>query len=411
MKKLPHRIQPGKNISKHSLQGFKYFKEILPLLKKHVVTSYHPRRILQAEQYISLILFYFFNPRLSSLRGISQATKLKNLQKKLDIRATSLSSLSEASEVFDAQMLEPIIKELVCRALPMQTDPLLKDVLQDIKAVDGSLMEALPKMQWAQWLDDQHRAAKLHLVFDIVKGIATDAVVTHGNANEKEIFKTKFLKSDTLYLLDSGYAMYALFNDIVLSGSCFVARLRDNAVFEIIAEKPLLEKDRKAGVIGDMIVNLGCKHKKDDYPRPIRLVEIFHKGDESVRRKSRVSSKKTFRTTDTDYKFIVATDRMDMTAETIAALYIYRWQIELFFRLFKHTLGCTHLLSLSQNGITIQVYCALITNLFISIWIGGKPTKRTIEMFCFYFMGLANSKELEEHIKKQKHKKNTGILE
>ncbi|MCA1481504.1 IS4 family transposase, partial [Bradyrhizobium sp. NBAIM08] len=64
------------------------------------------------------------------------------------------------------------------------------------------------------------------------------------------------------------------------------------------------------------------------------------------------------------------------------------------FRFFKHILGCRHLLSHDQNGIEIQTYCAIIACLLIALWTGKRPTLRTYEMICFYFIGLATEDEL-----------------
>ena len=89
-----------------------------------------------------------------------------------------------------------------------------------------------------------------------------------------------------------------------------------------------------------------------------------------------------------------------MPAEIIALIYLYRWTIEIFFRFFKHVLGCRHLLSHSQRGIEIQTYCAIIACLLISLWTGRKPTLRTYEMVCHYFTGLASADELLAHIHK-----------
>ena len=89
---------------------------------------------------------------------------------------------------------------------------------------------------------------------------------------------------------------------------------------------------------------------------------------------------------------------MDLPAEIIAHIYRYRWQIELFFRWLKCILGCRHLLAHSENGVAIQVYCALIASLLITIWTGRKPTKRTFELLCFYFMGWATDEDLDNHI-------------
>ena len=86
----------------------------------------------------------------------------------------------------------------------------------------------------------------------------------------------------------------------------------------------------------------------------------------------------------------------------IAVIFAYRWAIEIFFRFFKHMLGCRHLLSHKQNGIEIQTYSAIIACMLIALWTGRKPTKRTFEMICFYFCGLASEEELMAHIEKLK---------
>jgi hypothetical protein len=65
-------------------------------------------------------------------------------------------------------------------------------------------------------------------------------------------------------------------------------------------------------------------------------------------------------------------------------------------------LGCRHLLSQDPVGIEIQVYCAIIACMLISLWTGRKPTLRTYEMICFYFTGLADEEELLAHISKLK---------
>ena len=83
-------------------------------------------------------------------------------------------------------------------------------------------------------------------------------------------------------------------------------------------------------------------------------------------------------------------------------IFSYRWAVEIFFRFFKHILGCRHLLSHEQNGIEIQTYCAIIACMLIALWTGRKPTLRTYEMICFYFTGLADEDELMKHIEKLK---------
>ena len=386
------------HIATNTFQGFKYLKNLFPLLQRYHEVGKHHNRKLHFDQYLSLIILYFFNPVLTSLRAIQQASTIKTVQKKLGVKSTSLGSLSEASYVFDAELLQPLIKELAAQALPLEKNPQLKALQQELVAVDGTLLAALPKMLWALWLDEHNRAAKFHLALDVERYMPVDARITHGNANEKNIVREFFLKPNTLYVLDAGYAEYKFFQDIVNGSSSFIVRIKDNAVWEEISSNRLSNADKAIGVTKDIIVKLGSKSKQNDLHDPVRIIEIFHEGDESVQRKSRVSSKKTFRKTDSDYSFLLATDRMDLSAEVIAICYQNRWQIELFFRWFKCILGCQHLLALSQNGVTIQVYCALIASMLITLWIGRKPTKRTFEMLQFYFLGWATEQELEQHL-------------
>jgi IS4 transposase len=93
---------------------------------------------------------------------------------------------------------------------------------------------------------------------------------------------------------------------------------------------------------------------------------------------------------------------MDLDADLVALAYRYRWSVELFFRWFKCILGCQHLLSTCENGVEIQVYVAIIASLLVSLWTGRKPTKRTYEMLCFFFCGMADEDELIAHLNKLK---------
>jgi IS4 transposase len=96
----------------------------------------------------------------------------------------------------------------------------------------------------------------------------------------------------------------------------------------------------------------------------------------------------------------IATNLLDAPAEVIADIYRHRWLIELFFRFFKHVLGCRHLLSQDPVGIQIQAYCAIIACLLIHLWTGGRPTLRSYEMICFYLSGWADLDEMTAHLEK-----------
>ena len=100
---------------------------------------------------------------------------------------------------------------------------------------------------------------------------------------------------------------------------------------------------------------------------------------------------------------LIATNLMQTPAEVVGLIFRQRWTVEIFFRFFKHVLGCRHLLSHHPNGIEIQVYMAIIACMLIALWTGRKPTLRTVEMIRFYFIGWADADELETHIAKLKN--------
>ena len=91
---------------------------------------------------------------------------------------------------------------------------------------------------------------------------------------------------------------------------------------------------------------------------------------------------------------------MDVPAEIIGLIYRYRWTVEIFFRSFKPTLGCGHLFWEHPRGIMLETYCAIIACLLINGSTGRKPTRRTYEMLCYYFLGLASLEEMTAHLEK-----------
>lgn len=182
-------------LTENDLQGFKYLRRFFSFSHRFQRAKEHHNRNLHFDQYICLLLFFFFNPILTSLRGIQQASTLKKVQKKLGVKSTSIGALSEASHVFDADLLCPLIEELAQKSLPIESDPQLKKLQQQLIAVDVTLLPALPKMLWALWVDEQHRAAKLHLEFDIKRHIPLHANITDANSNEKHSFR-EFLSAD-----------------------------------------------------------------------------------------------------------------------------------------------------------------------------------------------------------------------
>jgi hypothetical protein len=375
----------GKPIRAKDIQGLKYFKVLGPLLDRlHDDATARDRagnRQLFYDQYACLLLLFFFNPIVQSLRGIQQAATLDKVQRLFGCQRVSRGSLSEASRVFDPELLHAIIGDLAAQSLPLVHGK-EADALRGLTAVDGSLLPALPKMAWALWLSPQHHAAKMHVHFDVLKGVPCEVTVTTGNDSETEQLRAT-LQARRLYVIDRGYAEYQLFQDIVDAKSDFIGRLRDNAVGTVVEERPLTPAARAAGVRSDRLVWLGGPQSGTVFQQPVRVLEVAT-GKSDAQGRPEI--------------LLLATSRLDLDAELVALAYRFRWTVELFFRWLKCILGCRHLLANSQNGVTMQIYLALIASLLISLWVGRRPTIRTLEMLQFYFTGWATEAELQAHL-------------
>lgn len=327
-----------------------------------------PERLLLEADYFSLMLFGLFNPVVDSMRGLCFVSHLKRVQKEVCGRKVSLGSFSEGQGVFDPELLRQVFLDLSGEITTSWGDPRLTHLADKLKLVDGTLLPALPRMHWALWLNDQNRAAKLHLKFTVLRQAPSDALITHGSSCERKALR-EFVKKGETIVGDRYYGLeYGFFGELKRIGASCVIRIRNNPRMEIVEELSLTDADRAAGVTWQGMVKLGDKWQGE----PIRVVKVQVDGKE----------------------LLLATD-LEIEAELIALIYRYRWQIELFFKWLKSILGCRHLMAESPEGVAIQIYSALIAALMLQILTGKRPGKRAMELIRFHMMGHA---ELEEVI-------------
>jgi hypothetical protein len=407
-------------VSSKDILGLKYFKVLQPMLERlrEIGTSKDQanNRRLHMDQYCTLILLWLYSPILTSLRGLQQASLLKKVQRKFGIAKTSLGSLSESVRVFDPEPLKQIAKELgdqLPKSMARKQSKGYQEAALDrlsgigktITAVDGSVVQILARIAKLSWITVGDGAPtcgyRLHTQFEILKGIPNRIDATSANPkgpNDERAVLQRTLEPDRLYVTDRGYQKVGLWNAIHAKSSSYVCRVRDKICYEVIKSKELDSSAIEAGVISDQTIHIPSKGTQVDHP--IRLVIV--QGTPHTSRGRRSGRKLSSTGPSSDGSIRLVTDMLDVPADLIAYIYYLRWLIELFFKMFKHLLGCRHLLSTKQQGVEIQVYCAIIACMLILLHTGRSPTKRTFEMICFYMMGWASLTELERHIEKLK---------
>jgi hypothetical protein len=398
---MPERTQ--RKIRAEDVQGVKYLRKLGPLLSglRKVGTDRDRagNRKLFMDQYCALILLALFSPAVRSLRDLQQISGLAKVRKRLGVTRASLGSLSESVALFDPARLKEIALELGHKIRPIKGSR-FEAVGQKITAVDGTVIETLQRVAKLAWTPKSGgkrlSAYRLHTHFEVLSGKAVRIDATSANprgaADERAVLQQK-IEADRCYVLDRGYISYALWNAVNAVGSSYVCRSSDRTAATVMHVNDLTEADRAANVISDEIVEVGWKSRQRTRPdHPVRLICLEANQHESYRGMQGPHCDGVLR---------LVTNRLDLPAELIAEMYRLRWTIEMFFRTFKHLLGCQHLFSHRDNGVEIQAYCAMIVCMLILIYTGEKPNRAMHNMVWYHLIDLASRKELEAFIKKR----------
>lgn len=96
----------------------------------------------------------------------------------------------------------------------------------------------------------------MHVHFDVPQGVPVQTTLTAGNDSETGQLRAT-PRAQRRYVVDRGYADYRPFQDVLDAKSDFIGRLRDNAVWRVVEERPPTAEATAAGVRGDRVVWLG----------------------------------------------------------------------------------------------------------------------------------------------------------
>lgn len=210
----------------------------------------------------------------------------------------------------------------------------------DLQAIDGSLIDAVLSMGWADYRKGAKKA-KIHLGFDLNHSIPAKLFFTNGKGDERP-FVSRILSPGQTGVMDRYYQHHKLFDFLQEEGKHFVCRIKANTKKTIIRA---LEVRQDSHIFFDALVLLGTP-RVNQTAQEIRLVgyRIGHA------------------------VYWVATDRFDLSAEQIALIYKLRWEIEKFFGWWKQHLRVYHLIARSEYGFMVQMIAGLITYLLLSIY-------------------------------------------
>jgi len=235
------------------------------------------------------------------------------------------------------QMLE-LFEKLYARAAKQL--PRGHAELGNLTCIDGSLINAVLSMYWADYRDGAKKA-KVHIGFDMNRGIPKKIFLTDGKEDERP-FVSKILASGDTGVMDRYYQRHKSFDEWQAEGKHFICRIKESTT-----KTEIRKNDVQPGgmVFYDAVVLLGTPYINQT-EKEVRLVG--------------------YRVENAEYW--IATDRHDLSAEQIAFAYKLRWNIEIFFGWWKRHLKVYHLISRSKYGLMVQMLAGLITYILLSIY-------------------------------------------
>jgi Transposase DDE domain len=268
------------------------------------------------------ILVFFFTERCASRNALVVA--LENADPALTLPQAPAMTVTDAFQRFSPTLLRQALSRLIHQI----ERPIIPELtlIGDIDAVDGSYFPVMGGMSYLR--DTDTPRIKLHLDFNLNRLIAVDFVIGTATSNERQAYRS-MLAANVTYVLDRGYMAFALLRDSIATKAHVIMRACNNLVVETIEELTVTLPVQLRQQWSDVRDRRVRSSHEDAQGIEFRLVE-FTVGPSS-------------------YKLI--TDRFDLSTFQVILIYAYRWQIELAFRFFKHTMQGLKVITHSHWGI------------------------------------------------------------
>jgi len=183
---------------------------------------------------------------------------------------------------------------------------------------------------------------KVHVLLD--HGDYMPAFVHISEARRHDRMAAHLLKlpAGSIITCDRAYNDYGLFSQWTEAGVFFVTRLKENAVFEVVDERPV---PQNRNILRDQTIRLAGVGAPEKCPHLLRRVVVWDAKNER--------------------ELVLLTNHLNFGATTVADTYRQRWQIEVFFKTLKQNLKIKTFIGVSENALRIQIWTALIALLLL----------------------------------------------
>jgi len=282
-----------------------------------------------------------------SLRDIEtclsvQASKLYHMGLREPVRR---STLADANETRDWRIYADLAQRLIAQARKLYAnEDLGLDLTNTVYALDSTTIDlCLSVFPWAHFRTTK-AAVKMHTLLDLRGNIPSFIHVSDGKLHDVHALDLLLPESGAIYVMDRGYVDFTRLHAIHRAGAFFVTRAKSNMNARRVSSTPT---DRSTGIICDQSIALKGHYTSAHYPERLRRVR--------------------FKDAETSKTLVFLTNHFGLPALTIAALYKYRWQVELFFKWIKQHLRIKQFYGTSENAVKTQIWIAVSVYVLVAI--------------------------------------------
>jgi hypothetical protein len=284
-----------------------------------------------------------------SLRDIEACLKAQSSKLyHLGFRAPRITrnTMSNANAIRDWRIYADFAQHLIGVARELYIDDVLSGLegLDTVYALDSSTIDlCLSVFPWAPFRSTK-AAVKLHTLLDLRGSIPSFIFISDGKMHDVKILDHLEPEPGAYYVMDRGYVDFTRLARLDESGSFFVTRAKSNMRAKRRYSRPV---DRSTGLICDQTIVLTGFYTRQGFDRPLRRIK--------------------FNDPETGKSFVFLTNNFVLPAITVARLYKYRWQVELFFKWIKQHLRIKAFFGASENAVKAQLWSAICVYVLVAI--------------------------------------------
>ena len=284
-----------------------------------------------------------------SLRDIEACLRAQSAKLyRLGFRCPQISrnTMANANAERDWRIYADFAQHLIRMARELYADEVLPELegIDTVYALDSSTIDlCLSVFPWAPFRSTK-AAIKLHTLLDLRGNIPSFIFISDGKMHDVNILDHLAPEAGAFYVMDRGYVDFERLAKLDDAGSFFVTRAKSNMKAKRRYSRSV---DRTTGLICDQTIILTGFYTRQDFDRPLRRVK--------------------FNDPETGNSLVFLTNNFVLPALTIARLYKYRWQVELFFKWIKQHLRIKAFFGTTENAVKAQVWSAVCVYLLVAI--------------------------------------------